>query len=231
MQRQRSIFSFLHRPLLDLHVGEEEQKRSSLASEEQIPHWRSFGGRLSRREISRPMPTIAINLYHLPASCTNLYGRTDRESLTRDYNQTHFVRNLEFKEAAVKLQGPLWQIFVEFLERSYTVEFSGFLLYKELGRRLKKTNPVVAEIFSLMSRDEGRDAVVEAIGQIEELLSEIYAVGGKDKGSFLGSFSKEAIETSFNVDSDEVLSLFEQESRKLMVKATKEQISTISKAL
>ncbi|CAM8884935.1 unnamed protein product [Rhodiola kirilowii] len=75
-----------------------------------------------------------------------------------DYNQKHFVRNKEFKEAADKLQGPLRQIFVEFLERSCTAEFSGFLLYKELGRRLKKTNPVVAEIFSLMSRDEARHA-------------------------------------------------------------------------
>lgn len=54
-----------------------------------------------------------------------------------DYNQTHFVRNKEFKEAADKLQGPLRKIFVEFLERSCTAEFSGFLLYKELGRRLK----------------------------------------------------------------------------------------------
>ncbi|NBH36867.1 magnesium-protoporphyrin IX monomethyl ester (oxidative) cyclase, partial [Clostridiaceae bacterium] len=75
-----------------------------------------------------------------------------------DFNQTHFVRNKEFKEAADKIQGPLRQIFVEFLERSCTAEFSGFLLYKELGRRLKKTNPVVAEIFSLMSRDEARHA-------------------------------------------------------------------------
>lgn len=106
-----------------------------------------------------------------------------------DYNQTHFVRNKEFKEAADKIQGPLRNIFVEFLERSCTAEFSGFLLYKELGRRLKvysnlkmdfkfffplnskfqfplmliqlsmqKTNPVVAEIFSLMSRDEARHA-------------------------------------------------------------------------
>ncbi|VAH60372.1 unnamed protein product [Triticum turgidum subsp. durum] len=75
-----------------------------------------------------------------------------------DYNQTHFIRNPEFKEAADKMQGPLRQIFVEFLERSCTAEFSGFLLYKELGRRLKKTNPVVAEIFSLMSRDEARHA-------------------------------------------------------------------------
>lgn len=54
-----------------------------------------------------------------------------------DYNQTHFVRNKEFKEAADKIQGPLRNIFVEFLERSCTAEFSGFLLYKELGRRLK----------------------------------------------------------------------------------------------
>ncbi|KAG2596890.1 hypothetical protein PVAP13_5KG209900 [Panicum virgatum] len=75
-----------------------------------------------------------------------------------DYNQTHFVRNPEFKAAADKMDGPLRQIFVEFLERSCTAEFSGFLLYKELGRRLKKTNPVVAEIFSLMSRDEARHA-------------------------------------------------------------------------
>ena len=39
-------------------------------------------------------------------------------------------------------QGPARKIFIEFLERSCTAEFSGFLLYKELGRRLKKTNPV-----------------------------------------------------------------------------------------
>lgn len=75
-----------------------------------------------------------------------------------DYNQTHFVRNNEFKEAAASIQGPMRQIFVEFLERSCTAEFSGFLLYKELGRRLKKTNPIVAEIFTLMSRDEARHA-------------------------------------------------------------------------
>jgi magnesium-protoporphyrin IX monomethyl ester (oxidative) cyclase len=75
-----------------------------------------------------------------------------------DYNQTHFVRNAEFKAAAEKLEGPTRKIFVEFLERSCTAEFSGFLLYKELGRRLKKTNPVIAEIFTLMSRDEARHA-------------------------------------------------------------------------
>ena len=46
----------------------------------------------------------------------------------------------------ISVQGPARKIFVEFLERSCTAEFSGFLLYKELGRRLKKTNPVVAEV-------------------------------------------------------------------------------------
>lgn len=40
--------------------------------------------------------------------------------------------------------GETRKIFIEFLERSCTAEFSGFLLYKELGRRLKATNPCVA---------------------------------------------------------------------------------------
>ena len=45
----------------------------------------------------------------------------------------------------MRVQGPARKIFIEFLERSCTAEFSGFLLYKELGRRLKKTNPVGAQ--------------------------------------------------------------------------------------
>ena len=44
-------------------------------------------------------------------------------------------------------------IFIEFLERSCTAEFSGFLLYKELARRLQNSNPVLSECFLLMSRD------------------------------------------------------------------------------
>ena len=71
-----------------------------------------------------------------------------------DYNQRHFVRNETFKGAADAISGDTRKIFIEFLERSCTAEFSGFLLYKELGRRLKATSPVVAEIFTLMSRDE-----------------------------------------------------------------------------
>merc|ERR1711920_940694 len=80
------------------------------------------------------------------------------EEFRNDYNQKHFVRDPSFPEAAKDISGETRQIFIEFLERSCTAEFSGFLLYKELGRRSKKTNPVVAEIFTLMSRDEARHA-------------------------------------------------------------------------
>ena len=75
-----------------------------------------------------------------------------------DFNQKHFVRNDSFRKAAEAIRGPERKIFIEFLERSCTAEFSGFLLYKELGRRLKSVNPAVAEIFTLMSRDEARHA-------------------------------------------------------------------------
>ncbi len=46
----------------------------------------------------------------------------------KEKEETHFVRNPEFKATTKKLQGPLRQIFVEFLERSYIVEFSSLLL-------------------------------------------------------------------------------------------------------
>jgi magnesium-protoporphyrin IX monomethyl ester (oxidative) cyclase len=46
----------------------------------------------------------------------------------KEKEEIHFVRNPEFKAAAEKLQGPQRQIFVEFLERSCTTKFSGFLL-------------------------------------------------------------------------------------------------------
>uniref|UniRef100_A0A7S1N8U9 magnesium-protoporphyrin IX monomethyl ester (oxidative) cyclase n=1 Tax=Eutreptiella gymnastica TaxID=73025 RepID=A0A7S1N8U9_9EUGL len=81
-----------------------------------------------------------------------------RDEFVKDYNQNHFVRNDNFKAASAWVQGDSRKIFIEFLERSCTAEFSGFLLYKELGRRLKDINPVVADIFTLMSRDEARHA-------------------------------------------------------------------------
>ncbi|TVQ17617.1 MAG: magnesium-protoporphyrin IX monomethyl ester (oxidative) cyclase [Leptolyngbya sp. DLM2.Bin15] len=75
-----------------------------------------------------------------------------------DYNRHHFVRDDEFEQSWEHIDGETRQMFVEFLERSCTAEFSGFLLYKELSRKLKGKNPVLAEGFELMSRDEARHA-------------------------------------------------------------------------
>lgn len=78
--------------------------------------------------------------------------------LRNDYNRHHFVRDEEFEQSWDHIDGDTRKVFVEFLERSCTAEFSGFLLYKELSRKLKDRNPLLAEGFSLMSRDEARHA-------------------------------------------------------------------------
>nr|YP_010619687.1 Magnesium-protoporphyrin IX monomethyl ester cyclase [Tayloriella tenebrosa]WAX03700.1 Magnesium-protoporphyrin IX monomethyl ester cyclase [Tayloriella tenebrosa] len=75
-----------------------------------------------------------------------------------DYNKQHFIRDEEFNTSWNILDNKTKQLFIEFLERSCTAEFSGFLLYKELSRRLTTTNPILAECFLLMSRDEARHA-------------------------------------------------------------------------
>lgn len=75
-----------------------------------------------------------------------------------DYNRHHFVRDEEFNRSWDHIEGETRRLFIEFLERSCTAEFSGFLLYKELSRKLKDKNPVLAECFALMSRDEARHA-------------------------------------------------------------------------
>ncbi|MEH2163647.1 MAG: magnesium-protoporphyrin IX monomethyl ester (oxidative) cyclase [Nostoc sp.] len=80
------------------------------------------------------------------------------EEFRTDYNRHHFVRDAEFDQSWDHIDGETRKLFVEFLERSCTAEFSGFLLYKELGRRLKGKSPVLAECFNLMSRDEARHA-------------------------------------------------------------------------
>ncbi|HEY9642920.1 MAG TPA: magnesium-protoporphyrin IX monomethyl ester (oxidative) cyclase, partial [Coleofasciculaceae cyanobacterium] len=80
------------------------------------------------------------------------------EEFRVDYNRHHFVRTEEFQQSWDHIDGETRQLFVEFLERSCTAEFSGFLLYKELARKLKDKSPVLAECFSLMSRDEARHA-------------------------------------------------------------------------
>lgn len=80
------------------------------------------------------------------------------EEFRIDYNRDHFIRDKEFLTTWDQFDEKTKTIFIEFLERSCTAEFSGFLLYKEISRNLKKTNPLLAEGFSYMSRDEARHA-------------------------------------------------------------------------
>lgn len=80
------------------------------------------------------------------------------EEFRADYNRQHFIRDKEFEHSWANIDIESQKLFIEFLERSCTAEFSGFLLYKELSRRLKSVSPIVAECFLLMSRDEARHA-------------------------------------------------------------------------
>ncbi|MEH2259965.1 magnesium-protoporphyrin IX monomethyl ester (oxidative) cyclase [Nostoc sp.] len=75
-----------------------------------------------------------------------------------DYNRHHFVRDEAFEQSWEHINGEARQAFIEYLERSCISEFSGFLLFKELSRKLKNRSPVLAEIFQMMARDEARHA-------------------------------------------------------------------------
>ncbi|XPM55983.2 MAG: magnesium-protoporphyrin IX monomethyl ester (oxidative) cyclase [Leptolyngbya sp. IPPAS B-1204] len=78
--------------------------------------------------------------------------------LRADYNRYHFVRDQEFEQCWDQIDGETRRAFIDFLERSCTSEFSGFLLFKELSRKLKEHNPTLAEAFGLLARDEARHA-------------------------------------------------------------------------
>ncbi|MBD2339810.1 magnesium-protoporphyrin IX monomethyl ester (oxidative) cyclase [Calothrix sp. FACHB-156] len=80
------------------------------------------------------------------------------EELRADYNRHHFVRDEEFKQSWEHIDGETRRSFIDFLERSCTSEFSGFLLFKEISRRLKDRNPILADAFNFMARDEARHA-------------------------------------------------------------------------
>jgi magnesium-protoporphyrin IX monomethyl ester (oxidative) cyclase len=75
-----------------------------------------------------------------------------------DYNRDHFVRDREFQQSWDAISGEDRRAFLEYLERSCVSEFSGFLLFKELSRKLKGRSPILSEIFHLMARDEARHA-------------------------------------------------------------------------
>lgn len=80
------------------------------------------------------------------------------EEMRADYNRYHFMRDEEFDRSWDHITGEDRQAFLEYLERSCVSEFSGFLLFKELSRKLKDRSPLLAEIFQLMARDEARHA-------------------------------------------------------------------------
>lgn len=73
------------------------------------------------------------------------------EELRADYNRHHFVRDAEFEQCWDNIEEETRIAFIDFLERSCTSEFSGFLLFKELSRRVKNRNPVLAEAFHFMA--------------------------------------------------------------------------------
>lgn len=75
-----------------------------------------------------------------------------------DYNRHHFIRDDAFNQSWEHITGEARQAFIDYLERSCVSEFSGFLLFKELSRKLKDRSPLLSEIFSLMARDEARHA-------------------------------------------------------------------------
>ncbi|BAW95314.1 putative magnesium-protoporphyrin IX monomethyl ester aerobic oxidative cyclase [[Synechococcus] sp. NIES-970] len=80
------------------------------------------------------------------------------DELRADYNKYHFVRDESFEQSWDHFDEKTRSIFVDFLERSCTSEFSGFLLFKELSRRLRDRSPILAEAFHLLARDEARHA-------------------------------------------------------------------------
>lgn len=98
----------------------------------------------------------AVALMDISAHETDLKAIVDE--LKADYNRHHFVRDEEFKQAWDSIDGEKREAFIDFLERSCTSEFSGFLLFKELSRRLKNRNPMLADAFNCMARDEARHA-------------------------------------------------------------------------
>ncbi|MDJ0713310.1 MAG: magnesium-protoporphyrin IX monomethyl ester (oxidative) cyclase [Prochloraceae cyanobacterium] len=80
------------------------------------------------------------------------------EQMRTDYNRHHFVRDEQFNRTWENVDETTRRAFIDFLERSCTSEFSGFLLFKELSRKLKGRSPLLAEMFHHMARDEARHA-------------------------------------------------------------------------
>jgi len=74
------------------------------------------------------------------------------EEFRIDYNRDHFIRDKEFLTTWDYFDEKTRNIFIEFLERSCTAEFSGFLLYKEISRNLKEKSTFSRRIFVYVTR-------------------------------------------------------------------------------
>jgi magnesium-protoporphyrin IX monomethyl ester (oxidative) cyclase len=80
------------------------------------------------------------------------------QEMENDYNRDHFDRKaplgrLKDLSAAEK------EAYESYLVRSCVSEFSGFLLFKELSRRLIQSGrPELGKLFQLIARDEARHA-------------------------------------------------------------------------
>ena len=75
-----------------------------------------------------------------------------------DYNREHFDRRVPLARSA-DLTAEKTQVYESYLVRSCVSEFSGFLLFKELSRRLQQARrPELGRLFNLTARDEARHA-------------------------------------------------------------------------
>ena len=75
-----------------------------------------------------------------------------------DYNREHFDRRAPLARLA-DLTPEEKAAYESYLVRSCVSEFSGFLLFKELSRRLQQARrPELSRLFNLMARDEARHA-------------------------------------------------------------------------
>ena len=75
-----------------------------------------------------------------------------------DYNRDHFDRKVPLDRLRA-LSAVEKEAYESYLVRSCVSEFSGFLLFKELSRRLfKASRPELGRLFQLMARDEARHA-------------------------------------------------------------------------
>ncbi|MEB3352958.1 MAG: ferritin family protein, partial [Cyanobacteriota bacterium] len=95
------------------------------------------------------------------AARTSLHGQRQvfeamLGEMQADYNRDHFDRKAPLSRLR-DLSPEEKEAYESYLVRSCVSEFSGFLLFKELSRRLKQAGrPELGELFQLMARDEAR---------------------------------------------------------------------------